>query len=89
MSVTPGRRSLAAASVPDVSQYLCQQTAYLTDDATADAIFDQLGPDEYLSVAQYFVSAHCSTADGFDLKLSGWFSSSMRLLDFQCSACPS
>ena len=56
MEVTSGRRKLAAASVPAASsQNFCQQEAYLTDDPTSDAIFDQLTPDEYLSVAQHLV----------------------------------
>lgn len=58
METTAGRRKLAAASAPAVPlQGLCEEVDYLTTEATADSIFDQLTPQEYLDVAQYLVRA--------------------------------
>lgn len=56
MDVSPGRRRLAAASAPAVPlETMCQQAEYISLEPTADAIFDQLTPQEHINVAQYLV----------------------------------
>ncbi|KAK9792276.1 hypothetical protein WJX73_006852 [Symbiochloris irregularis] len=60
LSTTPGRRRLAqiqgsipiAAAIPADA---CPTPAFITNETTTNAIFDQLTVDEYLSVAQFLV----------------------------------
>lgn len=64
MTPTMGRRKLAQASAPATSLQpgACRQQAYLTTEPTPDAIFDQLTPEEYISVAQFLVRVDTETA---------------------------
>ena len=64
MQSTRGRRKLAAANAsadPAGSHAAdpCAQPAYLSNETTPDAVFDQLTPEEYMDAAKFLVTTCC------------------------------